>query len=316
MRRPDAHRRTGALDLALALLLMGALAVAAACAAGAVARPLDTLGQFLAPALTTAALGVTLAHASGRRRMALALVAVALALAVEMTPQWLQPQARPAPGVRPVRVYFDNLWTRNGDGAAIRRSIATADADVVALVQVSGRNERSVEQALAAYPYRLEDRPVFDRHGPRRTVVASRYPLKAAAGAFVGAIQPGYPVEVGAPAPFRLVVVHLQRPWPYRGQDEHFAVLPQDLDGRTVMVGDFNATLSSAALGGFLRRSHLLALPARIGDWPSFLPAPLRLPIENVLASPNLAVFGRRFARPNGSDHRPIVFEVAPARQP
>jgi endonuclease/exonuclease/phosphatase (EEP) superfamily protein YafD len=215
-----------------------------------------------------------------------------------------------------VRVYFDNVWTRNGDGPAIRASIAAADADVVALVQVSGRNEAAVRQALSAYPYLVEGRPAFDRRGPRRILVASRYPLKAAPGAVVGASEPGFPVEVGAPAPFRLVVVHLQRPWPYHGQDEHFAALRRDLGPapeRTVLAGDFNATLTSAALRRFRRAAGLRALPATVGDWPSFLPPPLRLPIENVLAGRTLAVSGRRFAPPNGSDHRPIVFDVSAA---
>jgi endonuclease/exonuclease/phosphatase (EEP) superfamily protein YafD len=129
--------------------------------------------------------------------------------------------------------------------------------------------------------------------------------------------QSVFEAEVSAAKPFRLVIVHLQRPWPYRGQDDMLQQLAARLSGgraaRAVVVGDFNATLSSMALRRFVHDTGMTPLPVVFGDWPSIVPAPLRLGIENVMTGPALTAFHRQLAPANGSDHQPIVFEIAPA---
>jgi hypothetical protein len=49
------------------------------------------------------------------------------------------------------------------------------------------------------------------------------------------------------------------------------------------------------------------------GDWPAMAPAPLRLGTENVMTGPTLTAFDRQLGAANGSDHEPIIFELAPA---
>lgn len=82
---------------------------------------------------------------------------------------------------------------------------------------------------------------------------------------------------------------------------------------RAVVVGDFNATLSSGALRRFVHDTGLTPLPVVFGDWPAAAPPPLRIGIENVLTGPALIAFDRQLGPANGSDHQPIVFELAPA---
>jgi hypothetical protein len=131
------------------LLAAGVVALAGATAKDA--PSFDTVGQFAGPALTVTIVGAVLALIGARRVTALLLLAVACWLGFELAPQWALPGDPPSLGARPVRIYFDDIWTRNRHGEEIQRSIAAADADVVALVQVSDVNAPFVRQALSSY---------------------------------------------------------------------------------------------------------------------------------------------------------------------
>ena len=311
-------KRNPFLSVLLGVKLLGAGIVALA---GATAKDLpsfDTVGQFAGPALAVTIVGVVLALIGARRVTALLLLGVAGWLAFELAPQWSLPEDPPAVGARPMRVYFDDIWTQNHHGEEIRRSIDTADADVVALVQVSDLNAPFVRQALTGYRYHLESATAHNAGGSRRIMLAARFPLRSLPGPDDGlSRQSVFEAEVGAANPIRLVIVHLERPWPYRGQDKMLQHLASRLSGgraaRAVVVGDFNATLSSVALRRFASETGLTPLPVVFGDWPSIAPAPLRLGIENVMTGPALTAFDRQLAPANGSDHQPIVFELAPA---
>jgi endonuclease/exonuclease/phosphatase (EEP) superfamily protein YafD len=314
------RRRSPVLDFAFGLAWVAITGVAAAAALGAWARPLDTLGQFAAPALTVAVLGAAAALLTRRWASGLLFAAAACLLAFELVPQWTSPTLQAAAGARPVRVYFNNLYRKNADGAAIRRSIADANADVVALVEVSDRNRAAVLEALSAYPYRLESEEDSITPGLGVTLAASRYPLRRIEGSPALPSVAMFGVAVDAPQPFHLFVSHFQRPWPYNGQNYVFRRVKERLADeageRVVVAGDFNATLSSAALKRLRRETGLSALPAIFGDWPAYFPPPFRIAIENAMAGPGVALSDRRLGRPTGSDHRPIVFEVSPAAQP
>ena len=291
----------------------GAVIAASHAMAGAW-RPLDAIGQLSAPWLWLC--GAALLGALWIRRWgaaaAIALVCAGLCLA--LWPQVSAKAPKPAPGV-PLKIYFNNIWTENVDGAAIAHSIESSDADVVALVQVSTKNRDFVEHALARYPYRVWARRVSNGLG--RTLVASRFPLSGdEPSCEFWKLPPGFEVVVHAPAPVRLIVVHLPRPWPFRSdQRGEYGRLASQVNAgggadQTVVVGDFNATLSSAVQARLARDTGLRPLPAVLGDWPTLLPSPLRIAIENAFAGPGLSLTGRRLAPRSGSDHQPVVFEV------
>jgi endonuclease/exonuclease/phosphatase (EEP) superfamily protein YafD len=296
--------------------LLGAGMVALAGATAKDVPSFDALGQFAGPTLTVVIVGVVLALIVARRVTAILLLAIACWLAFELAPQWSMPDDPPSIGVRPVRIYFDDIWSQNRHGEEIQHSITAADADVVALVQVSDLTAPFVRQALSRYRYHLESATAAGEKGSRRVILAARFPLKALP-APDGLSSPSvFEAQVGAAKPVRLVIVRLQHPWPYRGQDEILQQLSARLSGgraaHAVVVGDFNATLSSLALRRFVHETGLTPLPVVFGDWPSIAPAPLRLGTENVMTGPTLTAFDRQLGPPNGSDHQPIVFELAP----
>jgi endonuclease/exonuclease/phosphatase (EEP) superfamily protein YafD len=328
MFRSDPRRRSPVLSLAFGAVLAAAAVPAIAALSAGLARPLDTLGQFAEPALALAVLAAVSAAATGRRRLLIGFLVTALGLVFALAPQWFAPRPPAAPGVRPVRLYVLNLWRGNADATAITRSIQTTDADIVALIEVSDRNAAAVDRVLAAYPYRMQGPEALYWGGHVHEEVASRLPLKPIRAGFYPVEEVDRPsrtrwylnavaADIGGATPFRLILTHLGRPWPYRHQTlELDRLLPRVRDGdpdRTVVVGDFNATAASLALRRFAQESGLAPTAALFGDWPAFAPAPLRVAIENVLAGPALSVGGRRLAPRAGSDHLPIVVEIAPA---
>ncbi|HYF22833.1 MAG TPA: endonuclease/exonuclease/phosphatase family protein [Caulobacteraceae bacterium] len=306
------------------LLLWSALAAAVAVALAGLLADLhyvfDLGAQFAAPAFSLSLLFAFFALLLHRNRAMAGLLLAALALFLNLRPQWFPPEPQPKVvwGVKPAKVYFANVWARNERLADLAFSIAEADADVVAMVEVSPLHAEHMKLLLDRYPYQFKTNA--SPNGGARTLIASRFPLKATDRGF----QDGLAVleaRVMAPdRPFRLVAVHLTRPWPFydphvqRRQTESLIRRVHRGDPETtVVVGDFNATGSGALLRDFRERAHLRMAPAIAGTWPSVAPAALRLGIDNAFAGEDLALINRRLGLPNGSDHRPIVFQVAPA---
>ena len=210
--------------------------------------------------------GVVLALLGSRRLTALLLLAIACWLGFELAPQWTLPDDPPSIGVRPLRIYFDDIWTRSPHGRRSSARSAAADADVVALVQVSDLNAPFVRQALSSYRYHLESAAATDGNGSRRVILAARFPLKALPAPDHRPVEPrrsSRPRSLAA-KPIHLVIVRLKHPWPDPGQDEILQQLAARLSGgraaHAVVVGDFNATLSSVALRRFVHETGLTPL--------------------------------------------------------
>jgi vancomycin resistance protein VanJ len=69
--------------------------------------------------------------------------------------RWIYPQARRGAGGVPLRVMTTNLLKNNGDGHLVAATIASEDADVVALQELRSEHVRALQEQLGAtYPYR------------------------------------------------------------------------------------------------------------------------------------------------------------------
>jgi endonuclease/exonuclease/phosphatase (EEP) superfamily protein YafD len=315
MPHPSAPKRSPVLGVIFALVVALVWIIALA-AASPLSPVLDTLGQFAGPAVTVAFIWAAFALAGGRRRTMTVLLLGAVFLLFDLRSQWLinrQPPAAPGPATR---LYFVNIWRKNQHGGAIARSIRIDHPDVVALAEVAPANAKLVDSALKPYPYRMMDWPTPDWPDRPRQMIASRYPLTKT-GVEINDDLAVVEANVVAPHPFRLIVVHLTRPWPWQGhalQLERLAarVRAGDAD-HTVVVGDLNANPASAALHRFAAASGLNPAPAKAGDWPAYLPGVLRLALENVFSGKAIALRNNHPGLEDGSDHRPILVDVAPA---
>ena len=281
-------------------------------------RWVDILVQFTAPALATTillGLGFLLIR---RRRWATAAAAVMVLLLIVVWPQWFPPRGQAEPGAPVIRLYSANLYYRNDDAAAIRRSIVAADPDIIVLVELARSPAIDLDRILAGYPHRVISERLDDVRGLSRSLIASRYPLTEVPDRADGL----HDVTAVAQTPLgrlNLIGVHLTRPWPFQyqwgqiNQTSALAAVRADLTGPVVVAGDFNS-ISSARIGRQVQReAGLVPAPGFPGTWPAALPSAFGMTIDQVYRTPDLALISRKLGRPTGSDHRPVVTEITRA---
>jgi endonuclease/exonuclease/phosphatase (EEP) superfamily protein YafD len=124
-----------------------------------------------------------------------------------------------------------------------------------------------------------------------------------------------------------IIAVHAVAPIPgeFRNWQADLDWLAQTCSGdNVIMAGDFNATLdhmsglaaSAGTAMGECADAALATGNAAVGTWPTTLPALLGAPIDHVMATQNWRATGMRVVHDQdgaGSDHRPIVAQLAPA---
>lgn len=273
----------------------------------------DILVQFSAPALVTTVV-VTLAYALLRLKWpVLAGVAVTAGLMLCVWPQWFPKGPALAEGAPTIRVYSANVWIRNTDIAAMRRSIEAADPDVIMLIELGAEPRSKLDELLKGYPHRTET--VVDPSRMERAVIAARFPLeefgRRADGVHAMMARGQSPI-----GPVTFVLAHLTRPWPYEYQWGQLTQV-QALTARTaavqepiVLAGDFNS-VTTGRVGRMIQADmDLHPAPGWPGTWPSQIPSFAGMTIDQVYLSKSLAVRSRKLGEPNGSDHRPVITEI------
>lgn len=303
-------------------LLLGLAAFGAAALSGIGHRWVDILAQFTSPVLL-AAVGVTVVCLLFRLWPASIVGGLAcVVLALSVWPQWTPAKGVPIPDQPIVRIYSANLYVFNTDVAAMRRSIAAADADILVLVELGQAPASRLDQLLPDYPHRvLIGQARAGDHA--RSIIASRYPiLQRLPERPDGLSTVGATVQTPI-GPINVFGVHLTRPWPYQyqwGQITQVMALAERMkdapDHPVIAAGDFNS-VSSARIGKQIQSDlGLIPAPGWPGTWPSQLPAFAGITIDQVYRSPDLALVTRRLGEPTGSDHRPVVTEFTRARSP
>jgi endonuclease/exonuclease/phosphatase (EEP) superfamily protein YafD len=310
------------------------VAVSWVMAGGLVLAAIVRLGQWDDTAAEVAVIAVTpllylpaypilvLAVADGAwAQAAVALVLVACHLV------WVVPEMRPAlsastppAGAVGVRLFSANIDEANPNLAGIAREIGDRRPDVVMLFELTPAH-------LAA----LDATHVLDRYASR--VV---YPVDGAGGLGVWSALPSEGLEVwwaGSHAEVRgwlraggtrvrFYAVHTDAPTgahgPARWKAE-LAVIASQLRAEPhplLVAGDFNATWDLAPFQSILHLGLRDAAVVRgegwVMTWPRDLPfVPPFLRIDHVLVSPDLVVTGFTSGRGTGSDHRPVVVDLA-----
>ena len=303
-------------------LLLGLAAFGVAALSGIGHRWVDILAQFTSPVLL-AAVGVTVACLLFRLWPASIVGGLAcVVLALSVWPQWTPTKGVPVPDQPIVRVYSANLYVFNTDVAAMRRSIAAADADILVLVELGQAPASRLDQLLPDYPHRvLIGQARAGDHA--RSIIASRYPiLQGLPERPNGLSAVGATVQTSI-GPINVFGVHLTRPWPYQyqwGQISQVMALAERMkaapDHPVIAAGDFNS-VSSARIGKQIQSDlGLVPAPGWPGTWPSQIPAFTGITIDQIYRSPDLALITRRLGEPTGSDHRPVITEFTRAQPP
>jgi endonuclease/exonuclease/phosphatase (EEP) superfamily protein YafD len=122
----------------------------------------------------------------------------------------------------------------------------------------------------------------------------------------------GAPVSIVATHP-----MHPLSPANFAARNEQLeavAAFAGDLDGPVVLIGDLNVTMWSPWYRHLRTQGRLTNARRGFGvlaSWPTFLPPIMRLPIDHCLVSDDLVVADCRLGPDFGSDHLPLIVDVA-----
>lgn len=280
---------------------------------------IDLLTHFQGVALVVT-LGAVAGLARCHRRLAAALLALAL---VQVEPLIRYQRGNPVPAdlksTDRLRILLANVLVDNPDHERLIQLIDQERPDVLALVEVSTDWLADLAVLRRAYPHGISvpdgakglalwsRRPLTSSDGPTRPT-ADGWPFLHATLRFAGQDLDLWLVHPASPLRRR----HYER----RGYPELRAIAERvgRISGPRLVVGDLNTTDGSPYFAEFLRVSGLR--DSRLGfgsqpSWPTW--SPYRIAIDHALPSRDLAIVQRRLGSMIGSDHRPLILELAPA---
>jgi endonuclease/exonuclease/phosphatase (EEP) superfamily protein YafD len=229
----------------------------------------------------------------------------------------------PAPAAGPtVRVMSINLLASNRNGEVIVKQIRAANPDVIAIQEYSSFADELLRQELTDYPHRLtEPDPV----GTSGMAIFSKVPIRPEVSNLKNymdgrkmraVLQIGgrdvvfYDIHPTSPSFINSVLRN-------RVQTADLIEELQEEPRPIIIAGDLNATETTANLAAYremgLSSTHDLAGFGRGTTWPStsilkYLPG---FRIDHIFISKELTCTHSEVCGQTGSDHRPIVADIA-----
>ncbi len=230
-------------------------------------------------------------------------------------PLWFgKEQAAPDQGTAR-RVMLSNVNTRSGNPDKVRQVVQRAKPDILVLEEISARWLKELTWLDPLLPYRVT-RPRSDNFG---IGLFSRFPIVESDIVSVG--NAGVPTIVATldtgKEQLRVIATHPVPPWGsqysrWRNQQlAGLAELARDVRP-LLLIGDLNTTPWNGHFRHLLKQSGLQDSSRGFGvqaSWPNsnFL---LRIPIDHVLHSPDIAVIERQIGADAGSDHFPLIVDI------
>ncbi len=216
-----------------------------------------------------------------------------------------------------VKLLHANIYSGNRNAGPLLELIAEEEPDIVFLQEVSDRWMSALEPLRAAYghSYRI---PRDDNFG---IAVLSRHPFSSTA--MLESPPYGFPsLVVQQTVGNRTVTFLSTHPMPPLGQpgfdarNEQLASVAETLnsiDGPAVLIGDLNTSMWSHHYQQLIESTGLNNASYGFGlkpSWPTHLPFAM-IPIDHCLVSTSIAVLDTRLGPGIGSDHLPLIVELA-----
>jgi endonuclease/exonuclease/phosphatase (EEP) superfamily protein YafD len=233
------------------------------------------------------------------------------------------PRNEEAAGVA-LRIVQANVCNRNEPTPEAIAWFQSEAADLVGVLELTDAWHEALRPLRATLPHVL-----IREQEARETGIAlfSRFPLRD--GAFRRSV-PGGPLHIDAivehpSGPIRVIVAHPMSPRSIERsvyRDAELARIAESCasgDLPTIVIGDLNETPFGTPYQAFLATTGYRSVREAGGftpSWPTELgglpvPAILRVPIDHILLSPEFHPREVRVGTHIGSDHMPIVAEVA-----
>jgi len=314
----------GVVALALILTFVGL--------GGAVWPKADFLNQF-APVWAVVGLSALLLLAfsgGGRGPASAAALLLVAGAAILMGPDLAARASRHwAQTPHQVRIVQFNVWKGNRTAGRAADWVLAQDADIVVLEEAANRGEEVARRLAPRYPFRVTCR------GARTcsTVILSRRPPIASQGLARGdaenrkALSAAWArYDFGGRA-LTVFAVHLSRPWPWGGQEEDRTKLIAEVrklpDPNLIVLGDFNTTPWTFAGKRQDAALQMNRITRALFTWPLYYRPRVRvyptvpiMPIDQAYLRPGLLPVAVRSGPELGSDHRPVVIDLAWAPLP
>jgi endonuclease/exonuclease/phosphatase (EEP) superfamily protein YafD len=214
-----------------------------------------------------------------------------------------------------IKLLSANVFYHNHSTGKLLQIVRDESPDVVLLVEYTPEWSAKVDELRKAYPHRLEG-PGTGAYG---IALFSRFPVDSIEPFALG-MTTAIEAHVRTPSgPLTLIGVHLRSPSaPRRAasrnrQLELLAARLATIKGPVAVMGDFNVTPYSPYYTDFLERTGLT--DTRRGrtlspSWPAYLPV-VGIPIDHCVVSRDFRVVAHRGLGGFGSDHYPILVELA-----
>jgi endonuclease/exonuclease/phosphatase (EEP) superfamily protein YafD len=119
---------------------------------------------------------------------------------------------------------------------------------------------------------------------------------------------------------FKYSTADKPRPLPQLGLDiamkqmEYLKTLVDNTNQNLILMGDLNMTTTSKRFTNFLKDTNLYTYASYkhpTFTWPAFMPDYLGIQIDHVLFSENFKVIKKKTTNHFGSDHRPLIVDLA-----
>lgn len=259
-----------------------------------------------------------------RRGSSLAALLVAVANLIPVLPYVMPGALDGGEGPQPVRIMSANVNYRNSNYSALQAQVESENPDILGLVEVDASWVQGLSGLVAKYPHRLL-RPEDGAYG---LALYSRFPLREqVTSPYVEAgTQTAISVDVAVDnGRFTLMLTHLMAPTTAakaasrNRQIAKIVEMVQSGDGRErIVMGDLNITPWSPFYAPLEQEAGLTNAATGRGyspTWPAGFD-PLKIPIDHMLLSEGIAVRQFRTGAENGSDHLPIIVDVAIAESP
>jgi endonuclease/exonuclease/phosphatase (EEP) superfamily protein YafD len=297
--------------------------------AGAWSGWLDALNHFAPWAAVMAGMALALAAAARRpqRGWLLGLAAAGLGAQVWLIGgALLAPRASaPDPAVTVRVLTFNAHGKDNRDYVRLIAMLEAENPDIVALQEVYPESRPLFAQVRKRWPYMLEcvdhadcDLALFSRVPFQNSRLIRWEWRRGRINEPNVAVLTGW-LQLRGSAPFSVSAIHIPWPVPPGPQAEQLREMAIEMraigQAPKILVGDFNATPWGWALKRFERASGLqrgtrglLTFPTQEGEYR--FPFPL-IAIDHVFTGAGAAVLSARRAPSSGSDHFPVVAEIA-----
>ncbi|XGW00401.1 MAG: endonuclease/exonuclease/phosphatase family protein [Leptolyngbya sp. BL-A-14] len=254
----------------------------------------------------------------GRRwLLGLSMFCVTLNL-VAVVPWYLPQRSIPTPAVQ-LRLLHSNVLVRNRDYDRVIALAKESKPDVAVFQEVNSDWLQALESLRTILPYRYAE-PEAKGFG---NVIYSALPLQQPSVMFLGQTKyASLVVQISKggrtfslmtthpPPPIRQALFQLRNQWlaaiaPFVRSQRH----------PVIIVGDFNITMWSPYYRRAIQAAGLRNTREGFGLLPSWSPREwlpwLAIPIDHCLVSPDVRVQKTQTGRPVGSDHLPLLIELA-----